>query len=472
MGIPELSQKLLQIHVSVFQFGIQHAKGRTQLPIFSQIAPGHLGADSIEVPNLNLSFEEFPAELQAQVVEVLSSGRLSKSFPLRSSGLNKGVVESFLDGLRHIFLLSSISDPLNRYHNFLINAEIHASNIADWLENGTSVTLMQLVIDPRVDMGSYTSFGDWKLKNMSLADLSLEGYNGLQSNQEALERVVNSSFFERDIKTLPKTPEEILAEVDVFALSLWLATRNVFRVQDVRFNRSPWAFSPDEFLPFGLEFQPSWDNPRENSRFQFLLNPSTSLGVPKVDSVSYPKILQWMGILSRNQQSIYSFNLISDGERDIARSFSQKSFRKDRMARDGMQKLLSGLEGLNTECKPLSKKGDRVASTQTFKDCWVAIFNRVVASPSSKRELSRVGSAEDAFGKIYDLRSSLAHSDPTNLPFLLKEVKVACGDFVDNGQYDAVSTSLNILRIVRELIEFFLPNESVLTELLNGKKPS
>lgn len=52
--------ELFELHKSIFQHAIQNARGTTRIPLFSVQAPGHIGVDSIDVPNINLDLTSLP----------------------------------------------------------------------------------------------------------------------------------------------------------------------------------------------------------------------------------------------------------------------------------------------------------------------------------------------------------------------------------------------------------------------------
>lgn len=470
-----LTQELLELHNSIFQFAIQKSTSITKMPLFSIQAPGNIGIDTIDAPNLNITFESLPAELKDRLKNALSSGKISNKYPLNGNGnpLKPGLIDCFLEGLRQNYHLSVVTDPLNRYPLFLALAENHSKKIAEWLDTGTTSRSIQIIIQPEVMMGRLKSIGNWTWKSMSLPELCLEAYQGSQSEQEALERVRSSSFFNRDMSTMPTEADEILAEVDIFALALWLSLGNVYRIQDIRFEREPWKFSPDECSPFGIKFQLFWENSRENFQLQTFVrfNKHKRMIPNPINNDDYNRIIGWIAILSDNHKAIYSFNMICDGIRDIARSVGEQSFRRDRIARDGIFRVISGLEGLNSECKP-SPKGYKINSRRIFIECWGKIWRRIISADPSNKYLSKAADIDLALKEIYDLRSNLAHSDPALMPSSLYTVKKACGELFSPGQYDPRSVGITIIMIVDELIEYFLTNSADLKDLLNGVKPS
>ncbi|MFA5795457.1 MAG: hypothetical protein WC980_10390 [Candidatus Brocadiia bacterium] len=348
------TQKLFEIHKSIFESAIRNSPGRIRMPLFSFQAPGHIGVDYLDVPNLNIASELLSKEIKDKLRGVFSSGNTSKNYSFESEGLKAGLLDCFISGFRQSYLLSVVTNPLNRYAAFLDLAGKHSEEINEWLNTGTKSKSIQVIIQPKIEMGQYVSLMDWKYKPMSLPELCLEAYQGSQSGQEAAERVFSSSFFSRDMSTMPSTKDEILAEIDILTLALWLSLGNSYRPQDIRFERNPWRFSPDEDLLLGPKFQPLWDNSRESFSLQMFVrfNDHKLKAFESINDVAYKRITNWISILSDNRKSIYSFNMISDGVRDVAKSIIEQSFRKDRIARDGIFKMISGLEGLNSECKP------------------------------------------------------------------------------------------------------------------------
>ena len=285
----------------------------------------------------------------------------------------------------------------------------------------------------------------------------------------------SSSFFVRDMKTMPASADEILAEVDALALSLWLSLGNIYRIQDIRFERNPWRFSPDENSPLGIKFQLLWDNTRENMQLQTFVRFNTHKHISAFDNISdefYERITKWMQILSSNRKAIFSFNMICEGFRDIARSVGEQSFRRSKIARDGLFKAISGLEGLNTDCKPMSHNGYKTKATETFIDCWKVIWQKALAANPTNQFLAKALDINIALRNIYALRSDLAHSDPTLMISSLTTAKTSCGELFNPGQYDASSVGISILMIIDEFMEFFLTNDIVLIEMLGGKKPT
>jgi len=467
------TQELFEIHKSIFEFSIRNSTSRIRMPLFSFQAPGHIGVDYLDVPNLNIAFELFPVEIINKLKAVLSSGNMGKKYSLEREGLKAGLLDCFINGFRQNYLLAVVTNPLNRYVAFLDLAKKHSEEIGEWLNTGTRSKSIQVIIQPQIKMGRYTSLMDWKYKPMSLPELCLEAYQGFQSGQEAAERVFSSSFFSRDMSTMPATKDEILAEVDILTLALWLSLGNNYRPQDIRFERNPWRFSPDEDLPLGLKFQPLWDNSRESFLLQMYVRFNNhKLHTPdQISNIAYKRITNWISILSDNRKSIYSFNMISDGVRDVAKSLIEQSFRRDRIARDGIFRIISGLEGLNSECKTISKKGYKIDSQETFVECWGNVWRSIMKTDTSNKYLSKSGNIDEALKEIYHLRSDLAHSDPTSLTSSLQNVKKACGELFNSGQYDPSSTGITILMIVDEFLEYLLDNRKVLSELMNGVKP-
>lgn len=468
-----LFQNLLELHKSIVDHAIRASGRKTNLPLFSYQAPGHIGVDNIEAPNLDLNFESLPTEYQDKIISIFSTDGICKQFSLHSASFNIGLIESFLSSVRIIYLLSIVKNPTNRYNEFLTQASLNSKSIAEWIETGTHSKSINIIIQPNLNIAPSQLIGDWSIKNMSIPELCIEGYLGFQSPQEACERVFASSFLKRDLNTLPKTSSEILAEVDILVISLWLALGNIYRIQDIRFENNPWSFSPDESSPFGIKFQLFWDNTRENQQLQTFVRlnmkrPSSFLTPQTSDFI---KVSSWMKILSCNRKAIYSFNIICDGVRDIAKSVSEQSFRKERMARDGIFKIISGLEGLNTDCKPIDKNGYKTKATFTFVSCWAVIWRKSMINKLSLDILSKANNIEDALTDIYNLRSDLAHSDPTSMHSSLERVKKSCGDLFNPNQYDPTSVGLVIVMITDELLNFFYDNENVLTDMLSGKKP-
>jgi len=474
MSREQLIQDLFELHKSIFEFAIRNSTSRINMPLFSIQAQGHIGIDYLDIPNLNVTFELLPEGLKNQLKIALSSGNMVKKYPLDRDGLTPGLLDCFLNGFMQNYFLAVVTNPLNRYAAFLELAKKHSSEIAEWLDRGTTSKSIQVIIQPQIKMGQYTSLMDWEYKPMSLPGLCLEAYQGSQSGQEAAERVFSSSFFSRDMSTIPTTKDEILAEVDILTLALWLSLGNNYRPQDIRFERNPWRFSPDEDLPLGLKFQPLWDNSRESFLLQMYVrfNDHKLHAPDQISDIAYKRITNWISILSDNRKSIYSFNMISDGVRDVAKSLIEQSFRRDRIARDGIFRIISGLEGLNSECKPISKNGHKIDPRKTFVECWGNIWRSIMKTDTSNKYLSKSSNIDEALNQIYSLRSALAHSDPTSLPSSLQRVKNACGELFNPGQYDPGSTGVTIVMIVDEFLEYLFNNRMVLKNLINGTKPS
>ncbi|RYE48356.1 MAG: hypothetical protein EOP48_21265, partial [Sphingobacteriales bacterium] len=208
----EIFQDLIEIHKSIFIHAITTARGNTTIPLFSIQAPGHIGIDSIEVPNLNLEYHSLPKECQNNIRKVFSTGSFCKQFPLERDGVKNGIIDHFLHGVRRIYLLSVVANPLNRYESYLFEASRHSRSITEWIEKGTQFTSINIIIQPKVDLGRITSIGKWHIRNLTIPELCIEGHLGFQSPQEACERVFASSFFTRDMDTMPQSPAEILAE--------------------------------------------------------------------------------------------------------------------------------------------------------------------------------------------------------------------------------------------------------------------
>jgi|GEM_PF-3458337 len=418
---------LIELHKSIFQHAILNARGKTEIPLFSIQAPGNIGVDKIEVPNINLDPNSLPDDIKSQIVKIFSTSQIGKNYPLERNGIKPGVFDSFLNGIRHTHLLSVVSNPLNHYQAFLLHAENHSRCLAEWLESGTTSRFIQVIIQPEINVGEFTSFGQWESYLLSPPERCIEGYQGFQSEQEAAERVFSSSFFRRDMKSMPTSADDILTEVDILSLSLWRALGNVYRIQDIRFERRPWQFSPDDDLPLGIKYQMLWDNPRENMQLQTFVrfndHKVSGFGSPLTRDY-YDRVLKWVDMLSANRKAIYSLNMICDGFRDIARSVGEQSFRKNKIARDGIIKTISGLEGLNSECKPLHpNSGHKLKATETFIDCWGKIWEKALSRDPPNAYLSKAPDIGAALRNIYDLRSDLAHSDPTLMKFSLMHTK-------------------------------------------------
>ena len=466
---------LFNLHKSIFQHAILNVRGRIKIPLFSIQAPGHIGTDELEVPNINLDYDLLPDEIKNQLIQIFSENQIGKNYPLRNNGVNLGVFDSFLNGIRNIYILSVVSNPLNHYDAFLYHAESHSKCIAEWLKNGTTSEFIQVIIQPEINAGKFTSFGEWDVVHLNISELCLEAYQGWQSNQDACERVFSSSFFRRDMKSMPTSAEDILAEVDILSLSLWQALGNVYRIQDIRFERHPWRFSPDDDLVLGIKSHIFWDNPRENFQLQIFVRLDDNRKYHPSDGAitkkHYDKFLKWIDILSENRKAIYSLNMICDGFRDIARSRGEQSFRKNKIARDGIFKTISGLEGLNSECKPLNKKGYKMDATTTFKDCWGKVWRNILLVDSKNSYLSKSPDIDTALQKIYSLRSELAHSDPTSMQSSLRDTKQSCGEFFNPCQYDPLSVGITILCIVDEFLEYLSLNDAIFQNMLNGIKP-
>lgn len=468
---------LIELHKSIFQHAISNARGTTQIPLFSIQAPGHIGVDKIEVPNINLDPNSLPADIKSQIANIFSTSQIGKNYPLGRNGIKPGVLDSFLNGVRNTHLLSVVSNPLNHYQAFLLHAENHSRCIAEWLDSGTTSSFIQVIIQPDIKFGEFTSFGQWESYLLSLPERCIEGYQGFQSGQEAAERVFSSSFFRRDMKSMPTSADDILAEADILSLSLWRALGNVYRIQDIRFDRRPWQFSPDDDLPLGMKYQMFWDNPRENMQLQiFLKGFNHRKRVSAFDPLTrdhYERVLKWVDMLSANRKAIYSLNMICDGFRDIARSTGEQSFRKNKIARDGIFKTISGLEGLNSECKPLDpKRGYKFKARETFIECWSKIWRKTLSSDPQNACLSKAPDIDAALGDIYGLRSDLAHSDPTSMQSSLIHTKQSCGEFFNQGQYDPSSVGITILWIVDEFLEFLSLNDAIFRDMINGIKPA
>jgi hypothetical protein len=478
METAQLTLSLFELHKLIFQHAITNARGTLHIPLFSVQAPGHIGVDSLEVPNINLDLKSLPDHIKSQIVQTFSTSQIGKNYSLESDGIKSGIFDSFLNGIRNTYLLSVVSNPSNRYRAFLHHAENHSRCIAEWLENGTTSRFIQVVIQPEIhiNISEFTSFGQWDLYFLSLPERCIEGYQGFQSGQEAAERVFNYSFFRRDMKSMPTSVDDILAEVDILSLSLWQALGNVYRIQDIRFERRPWQFSPDDesLLETKSPILGLWDNPRENLQLQIFVRFNDRKLFPvfsPLTKVYYDRVLKWIDILSANRKAIYSLNMICDGFRDIARSLGEQSFRKHKIARDGIFKTISGLEGLNSECKPLSKNGYKTKATETFIECWSKIWEKALLHDTQNIYLSKASDIKAALQNIYSLRSDLAHSDPTSMQLSLKKTKQSCGVSFNPNQYDPSSVGVIILMVVDEFLEFLSLNDAIFRDMLNGKKP-
>ncbi|OGU14583.1 MAG: hypothetical protein A2076_01845 [Geobacteraceae bacterium GWC2_53_11] len=214
----EIVKHLIDIHKRLFQHAIQNTRETTQIPLFSIQAPGHIGIDSIDIPRLNLEYDQIPEELKKTLLALFESGKHSQNFPMNTTGLQSGLIDCFLHGFRNTHILSVVSNPLNHYHAFMLNAEIHSKCIVEWLDTGTTSRFIEVVIQPKIKVGKHISFGHWIHHQKTLPDLCVEGLMGQQSGQEAANRVFNSSFFVRDMKTMPASADEIFAEVDTLGV--------------------------------------------------------------------------------------------------------------------------------------------------------------------------------------------------------------------------------------------------------------
>jgi hypothetical protein len=246
----EIVQCLIDIHSKLFVHSIQNSRGRTQIPLFSIHAPGHTGVDNIEIPRLNLDLDTMPDDIKNEIQKVLRLGKSAEKFPMKRDGIRPGLIDCFLKGFQNTHIIAVASNPLHQYRSFLSQAEDHSKCIAAWLDNGTTSKSIVIIIQPEVSVGKHTTFGHWIFQPKTLPELCVEGYMGQQSGQEAAERVFSSSFFIRDMKTMPASADEILAEVDILVLTLWLSLGNIYRIQDIRFEKTPWKYSPDDDSPW------------------------------------------------------------------------------------------------------------------------------------------------------------------------------------------------------------------------------
>lgn len=90
---------LIELHKSIFQHAILNARGKTEIPLFSIQAPGNIGVDKIEVPNINLDPNSLPDDIKSQIVKIFSTSQIGKNYPLERNGIKPGVFDSFLNGI-------------------------------------------------------------------------------------------------------------------------------------------------------------------------------------------------------------------------------------------------------------------------------------------------------------------------------------------------------------------------------------
>lgn len=430
--------------------------------------------DTIEVPNVYFNYKSIPEELRHQINEVFDED-LREKFPDSFDGIRKGVIDCFFDSFRTTYLLAVVSNPMYRYHSFANLALKKSEEIAEWIETGTKHQYIVVVLQPELVINKQVFFQEWELKSVTMAELCIEGYNGRQSKHEALMRVAQTCFFRKKINKIDISPEEITQEVDILVMSLWLGLGTLYRPQDLRFECEPWNYAPDKINPFTFRLQPYWENSQEifqsqtfirlNSkrRPSFYADPLTDDYIQRVES--------WIKILQLNKGAIFSFNMIWDGTWKIARSIGELTFRRDKLALEGIFRIIAGMEGLISECKPKDRRGFPTKTTQTFIECWYYVWSQSIKIDPDNTFLTKAKNIREALKDIYSLRSDLAHADLSYMSKSLKKVKESSGDLFNPGQYDPVSVGMSLSIISDELLEYFYNNEDVLEKLLKGDKP-
>lgn len=470
----ELLKQILELHISVYNHSIRNSKSKTKIPIFSYIAPGHFSSYDIEIPNLLILYKELPQEIKNQFIEIYEKSNLKNKCVFEGTIDNRGFVDSFIEGFSKTYLTSVISDSLERYNAFLFEANKHSIAIVNWIINSTNTRYIEIVIQPNINFGVYTHLNNWEEKKMNMIEKSVEGHSGFESTQEASLRLNFSSFLRRNLNSIQHSRAEILLELDILTLSLWLSLGQIYKVEDMRFIREPWFSSPDDKSPFGIKFTHIWENILPKIGYQTFIRPNHKRSFSFADSLTnefHQKILLWMKILEENKESIFGLNMISDGFSNVAKSMSEQPFKKDKTAMSGIFKIISGLEGLNSKCKKTSKNGNKIESTKTFKECWSIIWINALSRDPKNEFLSKTSDIMLALNNIYSLRSDIAHSDPSQILKTLDNVKKSIGIDIENEELSFSSVGFTLIMIVDELLEELYQEPNNLKQLNLGLRP-
>lgn len=471
MTIDKNIKLLSKIQMDIIEECLQKTESFRELPIITKPQLNYTKTQILKVKAPNIILSETSRE---KVEQFFKEFEIEKDYPLCRNDDTKGVIDGFLRGIWHHYVVGNLKVGYGLIDKWEDQLEVHSQQILDWLEVRSSEMTLKVLIEPKIYSAHFKTFDKWTFHNPDFLELSLEMMDGWQSNQEGLERVLGTTFFTRIITKENFTEEQIIREGELLSLSLWLALGAVYQIEDLRFELAPWPFAPNDVRYFPYKQSTYWSNTRQSIAVNFWLTTHHTKFNNSWDNLSqvyYDKICNWIDTLRANPKAIYSLLMIHDGFKKVETSISEQDFRKERVAQNGTFQILSGLEGFNSECKPINRKGYPEKNRETFVDCWKAIGESILQNNPSNPVFNRITNLEDALHKIYSLRSDLAHSDPSKLKANLIAISQAYGHALPNDIQAISEVGRILILIVNEFLEYFYENPNDFSKLLNGTKP-
>jgi hypothetical protein len=494
-------ENLVKVQSKIVNEWLETSQGSKKYPRFYQKVRGHFDYIEVSIPTVTPHFDVLSPDLKEEIKLIASELNKNKGEKFQTEESESdhsiisgpSIIEGIIFGCYEAFIRAYL-DPENSgdgLSKFPIYATQFATQILEWNKSSGSRQLLIIVITPAINLGDYNKLGDWETHYLNWIEASREAHVHGQPGQDGLMRIIDNTWFRRDISNFTGTEEDLVQEAEQLVLSLSLALKQPFQIEDMRTELSPWMFAPDRSSYFWLRFQPIWTSPKELLPVQFFGNIASSAerapSAP-LSELEYNRINKWENILQANPNAVFALKLIQQGLWKVYKSNYEALFRRKSTSLNGMFDVLSGMEGLITKCVPkeedatfikrmlncfskVAKGQGQKTITRAFRDCWSTLWiKRLDSSASPFLNLSR-GKIRNAVYQMYDLRSRIAHSDDQLLPEALERTKKAMGDYLNPTIYDAPSTTLYLAFICVELIEVFHDEPILLTKLMRGEEP-
>ncbi|MVX65579.1 hypothetical protein GKZ28_18010 [Clostridium chromiireducens] len=476
----ELFQEIQKIIHSVIDDSLSNDTIVNKHIIIYQKAPAHFDSTEIPINFIQPTVEKLSDTIKENLLNIsekLAIMKYGDDDNVNVSNNNGRIVQALIRSSQFLYKevqLLKIYNEKQTLDSLIFN---EASKIMKWINTTDTIHMAKLYIVPSINTELDIKISNYKLQHENFIDKSKTAYYSGSSNQEALTRALNTSVITLKRDLTSENINNFSEEINIILIALSFGLKGIYSIDDISISPYIWEFAPDSMPTFHRVAWPKYHY--ENSFVKALEFYSSYLKgndldfFYKITDKDVKAVDEWYYLLQNNRKSIFSFTQILNGFRDVAEAnaYNFNYLNKYNKALNGIYLMISGLEGLNSECKPKDEYGNKIKARKTFVDCWSKLLSRQIRKNNSYTLLNNIRNINKLFFTIYALRSDIAHSDSANMETNCKEIKKQLGDWYIPGDYSAPTVAVCLMKIISWLMDEFIQENNLLSELLIGKLP-
>jgi len=448
--------------------------------ILYQSAPARFDFTEAEINNIQPTIEMLSATTREKLLTIaheIATMKYDTDKQIRDVYMEEQIAQCLIRSSRYAHkeaqLLAVFAQGQSRINDVIFN---EASKIMQWTKIRKSIHQVKLYIVPAINTEIDFKISEYQLQRENWIEKSKTAYYSGSSGQEALERAMNTSVitFKEDLTST--NLDNFTEEINIFLIALSFGLKGIYAIDDISIKSQPWELSPDLKPIFHRE---AWPKYHSNHSFVRTLEWHSTYLKDNIDlfyeitNADVQSVNNWYSLLENNRKSIFSFTQVLNGFKEVteANAFNYIYLNKHNKSLNGIYLMLSGLEGLNSECKPRRKNGTKYDAKSTFADCWSNLLSRQIAKQMTNSPLKKITQPSELFKTIYSLRSDIAHSDPNDIQTNCMKTKELLGDYFNPGDYSAATIGICLMKTISDLMIEFLQDKNLLSELLIGNLP-